>query len=74
MFSRNDFSIWSILRKCIGMVSAGSLVLPEEESLGWGAGGKRGAGGRTHSRAMELPRLEGQGWQASCRSVAVALL
>ena len=21
MFSRNDFSIWSILRKCIGMVS-----------------------------------------------------
>jgi len=21
MFSRNDFSIWSILRKCIGMVN-----------------------------------------------------
>lgn len=34
MFTRSDFSVWSILKKCIGLVSSEGLILgPEAETF-----------------------------------------
>uniref|UniRef100_A0A8C9K6B2 Oxysterol-binding protein n=1 Tax=Panthera tigris altaica TaxID=74533 RepID=A0A8C9K6B2_PANTA len=69
MFTRSDFSVWSILKKCIGLVSSGGLISgPEAETfsipgylLHWLARDVLDAPGVTLPQASRQTELENPG-------------